>query len=217
MTRDKAHAKLNPLFVRLLLEDTLARRLVRWAVLAAVASVPLTFSLSPSIAALAAPSTVAVHGVALAQSAVAQSQVTQNDMLNAISARAAAPATAPQCYGTECDYYTPDSNDWCFVVEPQTITNWDDVPGDAAAACRNVDESFYNSNSGVVRLYYHPLNIDSGGAWACVPAYTYLSDLAGYVFNNGPNAPGYGQAVWNNVGGSTYDWGGTCLNPITNG
>ena len=165
----------------------------------------------------AAPSSVAVQAAPLTQSPVTQSQVTRNNMLGVTRAKTATPATAAQCYGTECDYYTPNSNDWCFVVEPETITNWDDIPGDAGAECRNVDESFDNSNTGVARLYYHPLNIDSGGAWACVPADTYLSDLAGYVFNNGPNAPGYGQEVWNNVGGSTYDWGGTCLNPITNG
>jgi len=112
-----------------------------------------------------------------------------------------------------CDYYTPDSNDWCFVVDAQTITNWDDIPG-SSAQCRNVDESFDNAADGAIRLHYHPMNIDDGGAWVCIPTYTYLSDLSGYVFNNGSGDQGYGDPVWSDVGGNTFNYGGTCSNPI---
>lgn len=111
-----------------------------------------------------------------------------------------------------CDYRTPNSDNWCFVVDAQTITNWDSIPGDSSARCRNVDESFFNAGYAAIRLHYHPMNADGGGAWVCVPAGDYVSNLSGYTFNNGAGDDGYGAPVENDVGGDTY--GGTCSNPI---
>lgn len=80
--------------------------------------------------------------------------------------------------------------------------------------CRNVDESFSNILSVAVRLYYSP---NEQGAWVCIPAgwtSPKNSGLSNYWFNNGPNAPGYGQGIWNNVASASVSSGNNCTNSI---
>jgi hypothetical protein len=88
--------------------------------------------------------------------------------------------------------------------------------------CRNADESVENgialcgpppNNKCAVRIYYHPLNIDGGGAHACIPYGVDIPNLSGYTFNSGPGEPGYGQPIWNNAGGLTIS-NSACSNPI---
>lgn len=186
----------------------------RIAVLALAAVAPLVAALYLSVPATASISQPVSHHRSHVTLNGSRRSVAHTESLGTakVGLSLATPAN-PQCYGTQCDYAGTDGNDYCFVAEPGNITNWDDIPY-STAQCRNVDESFYNNTEGVIRLYYHPLNVDGGGAWACIPIGDYISDLSGDVFNNGPNEPGYHSTVWNDVGGSTYDYQGHCSKVI---
>lgn len=150
---------------------------------------------------------------AASETAGGPGQVKAAEVLSA-SEGPAQPASTPQCYPNQCDYAGTDGRSQCFDVAQQTITNWDDIPGFPNARCRNVDESFFNNTLGTIRLHYHPMNIDNGGAWVCIDAGVYIPDLGIYTFNNGAGLDGYGHPVENDVGGSTWASG---FNDCTNG
>lgn len=88
------------------------------------------------------------------------------------------------------------------IATGQSLSSW--------GACRNVDESFFNSTNGVVRLFYSP---SYAGAWICIPTLTYIGDLSNIIFNNGPATAGYGKSVFNDVASSQVDSKGNCTNP----
>jgi hypothetical protein len=64
-----------------------------------------------------------------------------------------------------------------------------------------------------VRLFYHPLNEDNGGAWACIDFNQEIPNLAGYTFNNGVGDPGYGDTVYRDAAGVTVS-SNRCSKPI---
>jgi hypothetical protein len=105
--------------------------------------------------------------------------------------------------GYYCDYVGTDGSDIC-LLDNATDRYWSD------AGCRNVDESFANRTSGLVRLYYSP---DLGGAWVCIDASKYSNNLSGYVFNNGSGKAGYGASLENDVASSSTA-SGSCSNPL---
>jgi hypothetical protein len=105
--------------------------------------------------------------------------------------------------GYYCDYAGTSGSDLC-LLDNATDRYWSD------AGCRNVDESFANRTSGLVRLYYSP---DLGGAWVCIDASKYSNNLAGYVFNNGSGKAGYGAPLENDVASSSTA-SGNCSNPL---
>lgn len=96
------------------------------------------------------------------------------------------------------------------------------VTNETDTSCRNLDESFVNDASDcgpnpyyqcTVRLYYHPLNVDNGGAWACIDFGKEISNLSGYTFNDGIGDSGYGASVWRDAAGVTVS-SSACTNPI---
>jgi hypothetical protein len=124
-------------------------------------------------------------------------------------------AAAPQNFEAYYDYstangpYATTSPDDVPCLELVVTANWGNY------GCRNVDESFGNLLSVAVRLYYSP---DEQGAWVCIPAGWISpknSGLSGYYFNNGPNAPGYEQYIWNNVASASVSSANNCVNSIT--
>ena len=169
-------------------------------------------ALGSASAAYAAPSARADS--AIPQAAVGPANVNAAWVLLASEGRAQSAST-PHCYPNQCDYPGTGGGLPCFNVAQQTITNWNSIPGFPNARCRNVDESFFNNTLGTVRLHYHPMNIDGGGAWVCIDAGVYIPNLGIYTFNNGPGTDGYGSPVENDVGGSTWASGFTdCSNGI---
>jgi hypothetical protein len=106
--------------------------------------------------------------------------------------------------GYYCDYADTSGSNTC-LVDNVTDESW------MGAGCRNVDESFANRTSGLVRLYYSP---DLQGAWVCIDASKYSNNLAGYVFNNGGSGKaGYGAPLENDVA-SSETASGNCSNPL---
>jgi hypothetical protein len=168
-------------------------------------------ALDSALAASSGPSARAQS--AASQTAVGPAKVNATGVLFASEGRAQ-PASTPHCYPNQCDYAGTDGLSPCFNVAQKTIINWDNIPGFPNARCRNVDESFFNNTLGTIRLHYHPMNIDGGGAWVCIDAGVYIPDLGIYTFNNGAGLDGYGHPVENDVGGSTWASG---FNDCTNG
>ena len=98
-------------------------------------------------------------------------------------------------YGTDCAVFTGSSSNW--------------------GNCRNQDEGLTNHTNVIVRIYYSP---DYKGAWTCLPAWEYYSNLnhSNETFNSGQGKAGYGQQVWENVASSGFGTG-TCSNPMPGG
>jgi hypothetical protein len=166
-----------------------------------LALVAVTIASAVGLTAASAASASTAHTATTAASASAQASRHQ---------RAQVPESVrpDQAYdnchtGYYCDYVGTSGSDTC-LVDNATDDSWQ------AAGCRNVDESFANRTSGLVRLYYSP---DLGGAWVCIDASKYSNNLAGYVFNNGSGKAGYGAALENDVASSSTA-SGNCSNPL---
>lgn len=108
--------------------------------------------------------------------------------------------------GLWCDYIGTSGKGEC--IYSSRTTNW----ANALFQCRNLDESFANRTSGLVRLYYSP---GEQGAWACVDASKYENNLSPFTFNNEShaNTPGYHKPIENNVASSEVA-SGNCSNPL---
>jgi hypothetical protein len=108
--------------------------------------------------------------------------------------------------GLWCDYIGTNGTYECIYSAGST--NW----ANTLFQCRNLDESFANRTSGLVRLYYSP---NEQGAWACINASKYENNLAGFTFNNESkaNTPGYGKPIEDDVASSEVA-SGNCSNPL---
>lgn len=108
--------------------------------------------------------------------------------------------------GLWCDYIGTSGRYEC--IYSSGTTNWSNT----FFQCRNLDESFANRTSGLVRLYYSP---NEQGAWVCIDASKYENNLSGFVFNNENKAEtaGYGQPIKDNVASSEAA-SGNCSNPL---
>jgi hypothetical protein len=175
-------------------------RLIAVAAAVSLASMSgLAASLPAAAAATTAPAQAsAPSAAALALSAGAPAAVA----LTRAGATNAVPRSHPvSCQGFFCIYtglsYTGIN---CSGLVTETDTS-----------CRNEDESFANDADDcgpgseaacTVRLFYHPLNEDNGGAWACIDFNQEIPNLAGYTFNNGVGDPGYGDTVYRDAAGS---------------
>lgn len=106
--------------------------------------------------------------------------------------------------GYWCDYASTSGSKLC-QEQSGTVRYWSNF------GCRNVDESFANRTSGLVRLYYSP---NLKGPWVCVDSGWYSNNLnnGAYKFNNG-SGTGYGEKIINNVASSSTALG-TCTNPL---
>jgi hypothetical protein len=158
-------------------------------------------------------------GFAAATTASASAQAAHHQLakssVSLVNARAAEHATQAlktaspdQAYdnctsGYYCDYAGTNGSDLCLEASV-SLPNWGDY------GCRNVDESFANRTSGLVRLYYSP---DYQGAWVCIDASKYSNNLAPYTFNNGSSSAGYGAPLENDVASSSTA-SGNCTNPL---
>jgi hypothetical protein len=134
-----------------------------------------------------------------------------------LSAGAAAPGSVPQI-PSQCGAM------WCVFVERGYHGASCTGTGNRTdlGYCRNADRSVTNeiancgappNNSCSLRLYYHPLNVDGGGAHVCIPYGVNIPDLSGYDFNSGPGEPGYGYPVFDDAGGLTLSHS-PCTNPV---
>ena len=189
--------------------------------IAAVAALSLAsmFGLAASAPAPAAAATAPAHASAPSAAARALSAglpvsalFSHGSVGNTI-APSAAPVSCPNwwCIYQRPNYAVPAGTFYCTGVTNATDTS-----------CRNLDESFANyandcgpsPNSGcTVRLFYHPLNVANGGAWACIDYARGIPNLSGYTFNNGIGLPGYGAPVWRDAAGVRVS-SGTCSHPI---
>jgi Peptidase inhibitor family I36 len=168
-----------------------------------------------AVAAVAIASAVGLASLEGVSASAATTAHTAADAAVSVSAQAsrylpAETAGPDQAYdkcprGYYCDYVGTRGSRYCFLTN-RTDSSWQ------AAGCRNADESFANRTSGLVRLYYSP---DLKGDWVCINPGAYSNNLAGYVFNNGPDKPGYGNGarLENNVASSSVGFG-HCSNPL---
>ena len=129
------------------------------------------------------------------------------------------PLFPSQCHG----------NEWCIFTGTdfsgtQCISQGN--PVSLTAPCRNADESIANIDSlcgaapndhCAMRIYYHPFNIDNGGAHTCIDYGKSIDNLdhSNLTFNSN-TGDGFGLMVWRNVGGVSLS-SGTCSNPIEPG
>jgi hypothetical protein len=160
-----------------------------------------------AVAAIAVTLAAGLAGLDVTGASAAPTHTATNAAVSA-SARPAETARPDQAYdncpsGYYCDYVGTDGSTYCLILNGGD-DSWQD------AGCRNVDESFANRTSGLVRLYYSP-NLQ--GAWVCINPGAYSNNLAGYVFNNGPDRAGYGAPLENDVASSSVA-SGDCGNPL---
>jgi hypothetical protein len=158
----------------------------------------------------ASPATSTATAAAHGHSAVATS---------GYRALAAIPSFPSQC----------SLNEWClFTGINFTGTNCggQNNPVNLSGPCRNGDESVADhdtlcgappNDTCALRLYYHPFNIDNGGAHTCIDYGKFISNLdnSAYKFNSN-TGQGFGQTVWRNVGGVNLSHS-ACANPIAPG
>src|SRR5215469_7893963 len=103
--------------------------------------------------------------------------------------------------GNFCDYILPNYGGLCYST-PETQTS--------LAGCRNRDESIANGSRDLVRMFFSP---NLAGAWVCINPGTQFANLFGLRFNNGPNRPGYGFPVEDDVASIQFA-SGLCGNPL---
>jgi hypothetical protein len=120
---------------------------------------------------------------------------------SALATQRVSPAAGANCGEDFCDYLLPNFSGLCYGTN---------VSQSGLTGCRNRDESFGNTSSSTVRLFFSP---SFGGASVCLPAGAQFSNLSGLKFNIGPGMAGFGQAIENNVASMTIS-SSKCLTPL---